>query len=49
MIKEDIARKIGKVGMWKKMGVNTRAISEVPCVSSSVIFSFLFCCGMCWH
>lgn len=46
LIKENMA---GKVGMWKKMGMNTRAISKVPCVSSSIIFSFLFCYGICWH
>lgn len=46
MIKENRARKIGKVGMWKKMGMNTRAISKVPCVSGSIIIFFILLWNM---
>lgn len=44
--KENIARKVGRVGMCKNMVMNAGAISKV---SSSIIFSFFFCCGMWWH
>lgn len=46
-MKENIARKIGKVETCKNMVMNTRAISKVCCVSGCIIFSFLFFCGIC--